>query len=157
LDGEDPFCEARREPQTPTRETMRTLWHGLPSPLTPAIRQPCLEADSVNQDSKYETRTATESDSSRFDDQLCVAFDKQQSLGDPSGTTKILQSVAADSDPNNGDSQHDSEQSQPSDPAIGTPPGSRIFIGRGRHASPEPVFLRRSIRLAKKPSREREY
>jgi hypothetical protein len=156
LDGEDPFCEAHREPQTPKRKTMRTIWHGLPSPLTPAIRQPCLE-DSVNQDSKYENRTATESDISRFDDQLCVAFDRQQSLSDPSGATEILQSVAADSDPNNGDSQHDSKQSQPSDSAIGTPPGSRVCTDRGRNASPEPVFLRRSTRLAKKPSREREY
>jgi hypothetical protein len=134
---------------------MRTLWHGLPSPLTPAIRQPCLE-DSVNQDSKYETKTATESDISRFGDQLCVAFDKQQSLDDPSEASEILQSVAAESDPNNGDSHHDSEQSQPSNPAIDTPPGSTACTGRGRHASPEPVFLRRSTRIAQKPSREGE-
>jgi hypothetical protein len=111
----------------------------------------------VNQDSKHETRTATESSSSRFNDQLCVAFDKQQSVGDPSEAEEILQSVAADPDPSNGDSQHDSEQSQPSDPDIDTPSGSRLVTDRGRHASPEPVFLRRSTRIAQKPSREGEY
>jgi hypothetical protein len=148
FDVADPFCDALIEPQTPTTKKTRTHWHGLPSPLTPAIDQSCLEVDSANKESHPETSSAKGTDLLKFEDQPSVAFDKHHTLDDSLKATEALQSLTEDP------KLTDSAQLQSPESDIGTPSRSSLYTCSGRQASPEPNALRRSTRLAKKPSKK---